>query len=86
MIPGLWCQESGLLLVHTLSLAARTFLSIYVASLEGHIVKHIVRRDAQSFMFMLLRYVANSKFPHIYGVVKNILFFRSELVLLVFAL
>jgi ATP-binding cassette, subfamily D (ALD), member 2 len=55
MIPGLWCKESGLLVVHTLSLAARTFLSIYVASLEGHIVKHIVRRDAQSFMFMLLR-------------------------------
>ena len=71
MIPGLWCKESGLLLVHTLSLAARTFLSIYVASLEGHIVKHIVRRDAQSFMFMLLRYVlmTNSKFSP--PVIKN---------------
>ncbi|XP_059490639.1 ATP-binding cassette sub-family D member 1 [Neocloeon triangulifer] len=58
MVPGLWCKESGLLIVHTLSLAARTFLSIYVASLEGHIVKHIVRKDAQSFMLMLLRWFA----------------------------
>ncbi|CAB3379857.1 Hypothetical predicted protein [Cloeon dipterum] len=58
MIPGVWSKESALLGVHTLSLAARTFLSIYVAALEGHIVKHIVRRDARSFMLMLLRWFA----------------------------
>ncbi|KAF4513949.1 UNVERIFIED_CONTAM: hypothetical protein B566_EDAN018165 [Ephemera danica] len=58
MVPGIWTKEMALLFVHTLSLAVRTFLSIYVASLEGHIVRHIVRRDAKSFMFMLFRWFA----------------------------
>lgn len=35
MIPGLWTVEAGILTVHTISLAIRTFLSIYVAKLEG---------------------------------------------------
>jgi len=43
MIPGVWSAEAGLLSLHTLVLVARTFLSIYVASLEGKMVKHIVR-------------------------------------------
>jgi ATP-binding cassette subfamily D (ALD) protein 2 len=43
MIPGVWSVEAGLLSLHTLVLVARTFLSIYVASLEGKMVKHIVR-------------------------------------------
>jgi hypothetical protein len=36
MIPGLWTLEAGILSVHTISLAIRTFLSIYVAKLEGN--------------------------------------------------
>ncbi|KAG8223153.1 hypothetical protein J437_LFUL000576 [Ladona fulva] len=54
MVPGIWTKEMGLLTLHTLSLAARTFLSIYVASMEGKMVKHIVRRDVRSFSVMLL--------------------------------
>lgn len=54
MVPGIWTAEMGLLSLHTLSLAARTFLSIYVASMEGQMVKHIVRRDIRSFAVMLL--------------------------------
>ena len=35
MIPGLWTIEAGILSLHTVSLVIRTFLSIYVAKLEG---------------------------------------------------
>ena len=35
MIPGIWTVEAGILSLHTLSLVIRTFLSIYVAKLEG---------------------------------------------------
>ena len=39
MVPSLWSIEAGLLSLHTLTLIARTFLSIYVATLEGKMVK-----------------------------------------------
>lgn len=44
MIPSLWSKQIGILLSHTGILMARTFLSIYVAKLEGKIVKEIVER------------------------------------------
>lgn len=58
MIPGVFCQETALLSVHTLCLVIRTFLSIYVASMEGAIVKHIVRRDINNFFLMLIKWFA----------------------------
>ncbi|XP_034254826.1 ATP-binding cassette sub-family D member [Thrips palmi] len=57
MIPRFWCTETGLLSVHTLALFTRTFLSIYVASMEGQIVKFIVRRDIWNFSIMLLKWL-----------------------------
>ncbi|KAJ1525492.1 hypothetical protein ONE63_010301 [Megalurothrips usitatus] len=57
MIPKFWCAEVGLLSVHTLALFTRTFLSIYVASMEGQIVKFIVRRDIWNFSMMLLKWL-----------------------------
>lgn len=56
MIPNLVCREIGLLSVHTLCLISRTFLSIYVASMEGAIVKYIVRKDIKNFLIMLMKW------------------------------
>ena len=51
MIPSLWSVEAGILSVHTLVLVTRTFLSIYVARLEGTMVKHIVRYTRSKYSF-----------------------------------
>lgn len=58
MVPGVWCKEFGLLLMHTVALISRTFISIYVANMEGRMVKHIVRRDINNFAVMLLKWLA----------------------------
>lgn len=57
MVPGIWTKEIALLSMHTLALATRTFLSIYVASMEGQIVKYIVRKDVKNFAIMLLKWL-----------------------------
>lgn len=56
MIPNPLSYETGLLAVHTLCLISRTFLSIYVAQLEGTIVKYIVRKDVKKFMLVLMKW------------------------------
>ena len=53
IIPGLWTKECALLALHTASLVSRTFLSVYVAQLDGYIVKAIVQRDVRRFVLML---------------------------------
>ena len=53
IIPKIWCKEFLLLFLHTCSLISRTFLSIYVAQLDGKIVKTIVERDVRKFIIML---------------------------------
>jgi len=52
-IPGVWSKEFIVLVVHTLSLVSRTFLSIYVATLDGLIVKAIVQKDVRQFLITL---------------------------------
>ncbi|XP_050742844.1 ATP-binding cassette sub-family D member isoform X6 [Drosophila biarmipes] len=56
MIPQTLCYETGLLAVHTFCLISRTFLSIYVAALEGALVKFIVRKDVKQFALVLLKW------------------------------
>lgn len=58
MIPGVFCAETGLLTGHTTFLFLRTFLSIYVANLEGAIVKYIVRKEPRNFIKQLLKWFA----------------------------
>ncbi|GIX76929.1 ATP-binding cassette sub-family D member 1 [Caerostris extrusa] len=57
MIPGVWNIEAGLLVLHTFSLIMRTFLSIYVAKLEGCVVKFIVRKDIRMFTVQLTKWL-----------------------------
>lgn len=57
MIPGVWNVEIGLLVLHTFSLIMRTFLSLYVAKLEGTIVKFIVRKDISMFTVQLTKWL-----------------------------
>lgn len=56
MVPGFRSHEAALLTGHTLCLFTRTFLSIYVASLEGSIVRHIVQKDMKKFSSLLLQW------------------------------
>ena len=57
IFPGIWTKESALLFVHSLSLISRTFLSLYVAKLDGKIVKSIVQKSARKFMMSMMFWV-----------------------------
>lgn len=57
MVPGFKTIEVLLLILHTCSLIARTFLSIYVAKLEGTVVKYIVKRDTVNFTAQLTKWI-----------------------------
>ncbi|KAB0791533.1 hypothetical protein PPYR_03333 [Photinus pyralis] len=58
MIPSVFGIETVLLSGHTLFLFLRTFLSIYVANLEGAIVKYIVRNEPRNFIMQILKWFA----------------------------
>lgn len=58
MIPSVYSFEVGLLICHTLALVTRTFMSIYVASMEGRMVRFIVQKDVNNFAFMLVKWLA----------------------------
>lgn len=50
-------KEMGILSLHTGFLVARTFASIYVAKLDGAIVKTIVDQDSKAFISKLIKWL-----------------------------
>uniref|UniRef100_A0A671YME1 ATP binding cassette subfamily D member 2 n=1 Tax=Sparus aurata TaxID=8175 RepID=A0A671YME1_SPAAU len=57
LFPRLVSKELGLLSLHSVALISRTFLSIYVASLDGKIVKTIVEKKPKSFIIQLVKWL-----------------------------
>ncbi|XP_052084307.1 ATP-binding cassette sub-family D member 1-like [Mytilus californianus] len=57
LFPGIWSKAFGILTLHTGTLVARTFLSIYVSMLDGKIVRTIVRRDLRAFLLQLSQWL-----------------------------
>lgn len=49
IVPRLNCKTSGLLFIHALFLAARTWLSLWVAKLDGQIVRDLIAANGRAF-------------------------------------
>lgn len=58
VLPGVRSKEFLILLLHTGFLTARTFISIFIAKLDGRLVKTLVDRDGKKFLASLMVWLA----------------------------
>lgn len=86
VIPGLFSKQCVLLFFHSGCLVIRTFLSIYVATLDGQVIKSIVQKNVRKFAYHLMKWIfvaipatfINSMIRYLEN--KLALSFRTELV------
>jgi ABC-type uncharacterized transport system fused permease/ATPase subunit len=86
VLPRIWSKQVVLLFFHSSCLVARTFLSIYVATLDGQVIKSIVQKNVRKFALHLMKWIAvaipatfiNSMIRYLEN--KIALAFRNELV------
>ncbi|CAF0840836.1 unnamed protein product [Brachionus calyciflorus] len=57
MFPRILSKQTLLLFIHTITLVCRTFLSIYVAKLEGLLVRNIVQKNFIEFAKKLIQWL-----------------------------
>jgi len=57
VLPGVKSKEFFLLSLHIGFLVVRTFLSIYIANLDGEMVKSIVDRNGKAFMWSIVKWI-----------------------------
>ncbi|PIC31290.1 hypothetical protein B9Z55_012041 [Caenorhabditis nigoni] len=57
MVPGIFSKEAGIIGMHSVILMCRTFLTIYVAQLEGSMVQSIVEKDVLQFVLHLIKWI-----------------------------